>query len=74
MISKIYLALYLEIDYELTFDSYFVPLENYPENSLVQKMHLPGSPCCHDLHHKIHRLPFDIVKHSSDLIACNAST
>ena len=69
MVSKIYLGLYLEIDYELAFDSYFVPLENYPKNSLVQKMHLPGILCYHDFHHKIHSLPFDVVEHSSDLVA-----
>ena len=69
MVSKIYLGLYLEIDYGLAFDSYFVPLENYPESSLVQKMHLPGSLCYHDFHHKIHSLPFDVVEHSSDLVA-----
>ena len=66
---KIYLGIYLGIDSELAFDSYFDPLENYPENSLVQKMHLPSSLCYHDFHHKIHSLPFDVVEHSSDLVA-----
>ena len=51
---EIYLGLYLGIDSELAFDSYFDPFENYLENSLVQKMHLPDSPCYYDFHHKIH--------------------